>query len=112
MSIRRVRPQSQRLVEWSAAVWRAAAATGVRFARREPVALAVVFRLPVQRGEIPGQRCTRAPDADKLQRALLDALQHAGMLSDDAQVAHVEAEKYIAAPGAAGVTVTAWRLGA
>jgi Holliday junction resolvase RusA-like endonuclease len=49
----------------------------------------------------------RAPDLDKLVRAVLDATTDAGVWNDDAQVVHLVAnKKYADDPASVGVTIT------
>jgi Holliday junction resolvase RusA-like endonuclease len=105
-------PQSARLVAWNAAVWAAAIATKVRFPAGVPLAIRIVFRVKAMRGDAPGGRPCRSPyaDGDKLERATWDALQHAGMIADDAQFCSHSAEKFVAQPGHEGATIAVWAL--
>ena len=55
---------------------------------------------------------TRTPDIDKLARVLLDALTHAGVIGDDAQVVHLDVWKYyVAHANPAGVYMAVYPLG-
>ena len=50
------------------------------------------FAMPKPKKSAHLSCCTR-PDLDKLIRAVLDALQTAGLYTDDSRVAHIEARK-------------------
>jgi Holliday junction resolvase RusA-like endonuclease len=59
---------------------------------------------PELRSDAP-MYCIKAPDIDKLTRAILDALTDAGVWKDDAQVVKVVATKMYADPRLTGVEV-------
>jgi Holliday junction resolvase RusA-like endonuclease len=54
-------------------------------------------------GQVPK---TTAPDTSKLCRLVEDSLQAAGLITDDARIAHLEARKWETATGWTGATIT------
>lgn len=72
----------------------------------EPACVAIEFKMP--RPKRP--RFTHPavkPDLDKLERAIGDALEAAGVLKNDSRIVHVTKEKVYAAPGELpGATIT------
>lgn len=81
----------------------AAAAYEGRPTLDEPVALEVIFRLPRPASVSPEVRLlpSVAPDLDKLQRAVFDALTKSGVIRDDSRVVRVGATKFYGLPGVA-----------
>jgi Holliday junction resolvase RusA-like endonuclease len=101
--------------------WMSAVKVAAEMARGEaepldgPLAIAATFYLARPKHETRDERrriyhATR-PDADKLLRALLDALVRAGAIRDDARVSVVRvAKKFAASPDETGARVTIARI--
>ena len=75
----------------------------------EPLAVHIHFRLqpPKRRTAHTRNEPAVRPDIDKLARAVLDALTHAGTITDDARVTLLTSQKTWTAPGEPpGATIT------
>jgi crossover junction endodeoxyribonuclease RusA len=98
-----IREDNKNLGPWRERVALAAyaAAKGRRFERHEPVAVGIEFVL-YRPASLPKRKptppATKAPDVDKLERAINDALTHV-LWEDDAQVTVVLKRKRVAEPG-------------
>ncbi len=79
-----------------------AAMAGMAWDMEGPMALRIVFLFPRPKKTVktprPRYRHTSRPDSDNLYKGVSDAL-NLVCYSDDAQVAHVEVEKWVAATG-------------
>lgn len=101
-------PGRQRHVDWRTAVATVARAHAPERPIDGPVAVTIDFRLP--RSKSWPKRLgdpawhTTAPDLDKLARAVLDSLTHAGLIADDARVVRLAANK-VAVTGWTGATI-------
>lgn len=107
-----------RMVEMSKGLpaWRAALVTAATAAHHGPpydgpVTVTAVFVFPRAKAlkDRPAPPHTSAPDTDKLQRAVGDALTAAHVFHDDAQITHWDATKRRATPGetpGAHITIT------
>lgn len=92
-------------------VWREAAVLMLRSVSRGapplegPLGLKAVFRFPMPQGEFlkrslrPRRWHVARPDVDNALKALQDAMQEAGWLRDDSQVAELVAQKIVARQG-------------
>ena len=98
------------------ATWRDSCTAAARTAANgrmfdEPVAVHVTFRSPMPRSRPAAVRRTghapkaTAPDLDKMQRALGDALEASGLIRSDALICHWDAHK-IEVIGWTGATIT------
>lgn len=100
------------------AAWRTTVATVASIARRKlnaetidaPVAVAVEFRMP--RPKRPKfDTPAVAPDLDKLQRAIGDAITAAGVISDDARIVHwATTKRYADKTHQPGAHVRVWEI--
>lgn len=97
-----MREASKELGPWRERVALAAhgAAAGQSFAREVPVAVGLEFVLyrPASTPKSKTPAAIKAPDADKLTRACLDAMTHV-LYADDAQVITLLVSKRVAAHG-------------
>lgn len=93
--------------------WRGAVTDAARAACAEhgpfpagPLHLSLTFWMPrpasARKGEV---WCWKRPDIDKLERAVLDALEQSGLIGNDSQVVTVVASKPYAVDRAPGVEV-------
>jgi Holliday junction resolvase RusA-like endonuclease len=71
----------------------------------EPVSVSVLFSFPPTKSDPYRVRHANRPDIDKLVRSVLDSLQESGMLSNDARVWSLHAEKQFAVSGALGARI-------
>lgn len=85
--------------EWRQVVTAAARHNLEPLARYAPVAVSVAFTLPRPASGKLTRPSGRVGDVDKLARLVLDALESAGALADDAQVVELHASKHYPAPG-------------
>lgn len=89
------------LKAWRQDIARAArhAGGGRTLPRDVPVTVRLAFRMPPPR-KLPRGRVapTTTPDLDKLQRASFDALQTAGLVTNDSQIVDAHAVKLYATP--------------
>lgn len=100
----RTTAQREKFTAWRSDVASAAWVAMTRAKRivpfQGPVAVEVLFRLHRPKSAKETHRWQwKRPDADKLARAVLDALVTGGVIADDAQVADLWARKVMAAPG-------------
>lgn len=99
---------SKNLPAWRALVTRAAMRAWNRPALDCPVSVQATFRIPKPKSTKFTGYPAGPPDTDKLQRAVGDALQAAGVLSNDSRIVHWDASK-VWGPAGATITITEMR---
>lgn len=102
------------LSAWTDAIaWKARTAWGPEPALDEPVHVVAEFRMPRPGSHLkPWSYRRTKPDADKLLRAVLDALETAEVLQQDSRCADVRSIKRVCEKGEEpGVRIRVWQLG-
>lgn len=97
---------SKTLKPWRDAVRRAAAEHAPEAPLDEALRVSMDFYLPKPRRTKFGKHPAGKPDADKLARAVNDALTDSGLIADDSRIVALHARKHWAVDQEPGVTIT------